>query len=214
MASNGDGRRVGRAAAAGTDKTASQVLDEIRACAEAAPAERVAVGELIGGAGARLYGLALMLFALPEAIPFPAVGLTGLVAIPITVVSLSMLVAGMQRGLPAWICRRRVKRGWVVTVAHRGSGLVRRIERLSHPRYSRWTEYGRPLGLLCLLLSLVMAIPIPFSNVAPGVTVVGIGLGVFQRDGLLVLAASLAGLLIVAVAAGLLVLGWQVAVAA
>lgn len=196
-------------AAPGTTKTASEVLRDIEAAATRASGERIAIDVLLQGVGSRLYGLALIAFALPEAIPFPAVGLTGVVAIPLAVLSLSMLAMGMQHQLPGWIRRREIKRSWAIAIARRGGGLIHRLERLSYPRMTGWTELGRPIGLLCLALSLVMAIPVPFSNVAPGVTVVALGVGVVQRDGLLVLLAMGVGILILTLAAVLLTLGWQ-----
>ncbi|WP_181919369.1 exopolysaccharide biosynthesis protein [Alkalilimnicola ehrlichii] len=190
-----------------TEKTASEILQDIQAIAQRQSAERIRIGDLLQGAGARLYGLALLVFALPEAIPFPAVGLTGLIAIPIAVVALTMMFKGMHGELPGWIRRRYIRRDWAINITRRGASLVHRIERFSHPRYTTWTEYGRPLGLLCLCLSAVMAVPIPFSNVAPGVTVVAIGLGIFQRDGLLVAVAASIGVLILGTASLLIVLG-------
>jgi Exopolysaccharide synthesis, ExoD len=49
---------------------ASQVLEAVRAETRG---DKVAVGDVLDGAGARVYGLALMLFALPEALPLPGV---------------------------------------------------------------------------------------------------------------------------------------------
>jgi hypothetical protein len=182
-------------------KRASEVLLDARDKARANGAERVTVGEVLDGAGARIYGLALLLFALPEAIPFPAIGLSGIVAIPIIVVSGSMLLFGMQHRLPAWVRRRSIKRSWVEKLVEKGAPLVRRVERVSHPRLKWWAEAGRPLGLLCIGLSLLMAVPVPFSNVAPGLAVVAIGMGIFQRDGLLVLLAASVGVLMLGIAA-------------
>jgi hypothetical protein len=191
------------------ERSASEVLRDVEAVAARARGERIPVGVLLAGVGPRLYGLALMLFALPEAIPFPAMGLTGLIAIPVGVLSVSMLVFGMRGELPGWIARRHVRRSWVLWSTQHGGSLVRRIERFSHPRLVGWSELGRPVGLLCLALSIVMAVPLPFSNVAPGVTVVAIGLAIFQRDGLLLLLAMSVGLLILTGMAVVLTLGWR-----
>jgi len=197
----------GKSMVAVGEQPVSRLLLEIEAMARQAGGDRVSMEEVLRGAGPRLYGLALVVFALPEAIPFPAVGLTGLIAIPVAAIALTMLIRGMTGGLPGWILGLRLPRRWVVKAAGGGARLVRRLERWTYPRRSHWAEMGRPLGLLCLLLSMVMFIPVPYSNVAPGVTIVAIGVGIFQRDGLLVLAAAAAGVLILSVVAVLLVLG-------
>jgi hypothetical protein len=189
------------------EKRASEVLDEICAIAESRAGEHIALGELLKGEGSRLFGLALMILALPEAIPFPAVGLTGLVAIPIIALSLSMVLGGTLDELPGWICRRRVRAETAAVVARRGGRLVRWIERLSRPRRAEWTRRGRLIGLLCIGLSVVASLPIPFTNVAPGVTMVAIGLGIVQRDGVLVLVAGAVGVLICVMFAAMLVVG-------
>jgi hypothetical protein len=189
------------------EKRASEVLEAIRAVAESRPGEQLALGDLLQGEGSRLFGLALMILALPEAVPFPAVGLTGLVAIPIIALSLSMVLGGTLDELPGWICRRRVRAEMAAVVARRGARLVRFIERISRPRLVSVTRRGRLIGLLCIGLSVVASVPIPFTNVAPGVTMVALGLGIVQRDGVLVILAGAGGVLVCVTFAALLVMG-------
>jgi hypothetical protein len=188
------------------DRRASEILAELRDVAASGGADRIPLGELFRGTGHRVHGLAILIFALPEAIPFPAVGLTGLVAIPIAALSVSLIAHGERGDLPAWILRRRIRADLVRKVVERGLALVTRLERVSHPRRVEWLRHVRLLGVLCLALSVVASIPLPFTNVAPGVTLVAIGLGLFQGDGVLVALASMAGLLICAIFAGSIVL--------
>lgn len=100
---------------------ASQVLNAVRAKTRG---DKVAVGDVLDGASARVYGLALMLFALPEALPLPIIGLTAVVAIPLAIVSVWLVLFGTgascragygagRSGAPGWrpVFRRR-QDGW------------------------------------------------------------------------------------------------------
>ena len=59
----------------------------------------------------------------------------------------------------------------------------------------------RALGALCLIVSVALALPVPFANMAPSIALCVIGLGVLERDGVWIIlgvVAALASLLYVA----------------
>ena len=64
--------------------------------------------------------------------------------------------------------------------------------------------------MVCTLLALVLVLPIPLGNLAPGATVAVLALALLQRDGLL----ALLGYLMAATSVGLLVLSAGVVAAA
>lgn len=200
-------KRSGVPMLVGSEASASMLLHELELRTLSLPGERVLIGDILRGQGTRFYGLALLLFALPEALPIPAMGLTGLVAIPIFLVALSMAIWGARGELPGWVLRRRVKRSWVLWIIRRGRPLIVKIERVSHPRYVILTELARPIGVFCVVLTLIMAIPFPFSNAPPGVVIAIIGLGIFQRDGALVAVGVGLGAIVLTVVGVLLFLG-------
>jgi hypothetical protein len=68
----------------------------------------------------------------------------------------------------------------------------------------------RLIGVTCTLLALVLVLPIPLGNLAPGATVAVLSLALLQRDGLL----ALLGYLMAAASVGLLVLSASVVMAA
>ncbi len=67
--------------------------------------------------------------------------------------------------------------------------LVRGVERLTRPRLPFLTgEVADTItGLVCVLMAVVMALPIPFGDTLPGLALVLFALGMMQRDGLAVL---------------------------
>jgi hypothetical protein len=77
-----------------------------------------------------------------------------------------------------------------------------RAEKLLKPRMTSLAlppmEYM--IGLVCLLLAVLLALPIPLGNMLPALAISLIALGVLERDGLWVLAGLItAGLAIVVV---------------
>lgn len=148
--------------------------------------EKVTLGELVDSAGTRAYGFALLLFALPEALPLPVVGLTAIVALPVGLLGAYMAVMGTERPLPGWLRRRSIKRSLLQAAVAKAAPMFERIERITRPRWQRLAEAGRPLGLMCLVLAAVVALPIPFGNMPPALCIVGIAFGMVQRDGRIV----------------------------
>jgi hypothetical protein len=66
----------------------------------------------------------------------------------------------------------------------------------------------RPLGIVVLIMAVLVALPIPFGNLVPGLAVFLIALGLAQRDGAAVAAGLSLALLACVVSAGLLYGGW------
>ncbi len=68
--------------------------------------------------------------------------------------------------------------------------LVRRAERLTRPRWPIMTGEAADVivGVICILLAMMMALPVPFGDALPGLTLAVFALGIIQRDGVFILA--------------------------
>lgn len=66
---------------------------------------------------------------------------------------------------------------------------IRGVERLTRPRLLALTGEIADVvtGLVCVLLALVMALPIPFGDALPGIALVLFAMGMMQRDGVAIL---------------------------
>ena len=82
--------------------------------------------------------------------------------------------------------------GLVGALRERVAPLLKRAERLSHPRWQPLAEPERVLALVCLYLSAVLLLPLPFFNAPPAVCLALLAWGMVQRDGVFVV-AGLAG---------------------
>jgi hypothetical protein len=174
--------------------------------AEAGP--HITLEEMGARMRGRGFGLILVVFSLPETIPL--VGLSLILAIPIGLIGGYMLVHGEEVVLPARIRRWSIKRRHLEGAVVRMLPLLRRIERLARPRWLRLATACRLQGAVCLLMAVILAIPMPGTNILAAFGVFGTGLGMMLRDGRIVAAAfmssALATLGMAAVLLGVIVL--------
>jgi hypothetical protein len=150
---------------------------------------RVSLGDLTTWTDGRALGLVLLLIALPETIPL--VGFSALLAMPIFVIGAYMLVYGANPRLPGWLLRRSLSGAAVLRVIDRAMPVIRRLDRIAKPRLPLLAGSGRLHGLVCVLMAVLLAAPIPGINILSAFSVASIGIAILQRDGLLV-AISLA----------------------
>lgn len=152
----------------------------------------VELGTLITAAGSRAHAMGIVVLALPEALPLPVVGMSTILGIPLMILSGHLAMFGSGRGIPRRLAQRRLPARLVLLVAGRAAPVLRWLERLSRPRWRPFARRERLLALVCLVLALVIALPIPFGNLPPAVCLLAIAAGMVQRDGVLV-AFGLAG---------------------
>jgi hypothetical protein len=167
---------------------ASSVLHGI--AAEISDHERITVGDLIHRLGQSGFGLALIALALPAMIPIP--GPFGMITgFFLMLIACQMLTGRRRLALPRFLGERHVTAHRVKLVILQALPWVRRLEVIV--REGRWgTLTGRSthvlMGIPVLLLAVVLALPIPFGNIGPVVSLLVIGLSLLARDGLALMA--------------------------
>ena len=175
----------------------SQQLAEI--VAEGGP-DRLTFSELAAELHSRAWGGLLLIFAAINVLPLPP-GTSAFFALPILIVSAQMVSGRATPWFPAAINRRGVKKQELERLISKMGWLEARVERIFRPRLPRLTgpTATRVIGLVCFLLALVAAIPVPLFHVAPAAAIVLFGLALIYRDGALVIVAAVAGILSLAV---------------
>ena len=150
-------------------------------------------------------GVLMLLFALPNCLPgIP--GTSAVTGLPLVFLTLQM-APNLPPWLPNFIARRSVSRQWLSDVLARAAPWLRRVERLIHPRLTFLTSdvAERLVGVLGLVLSAIIMLPIPLGNMLPALALIAFSLGFIGRDG----AWVLGGLLLSGLAAALLfAAGW------
>jgi hypothetical protein len=171
----------------------------------------VTVAETLDTVGPRAHGCALLLLALPDAVPLPIPSMSAVLAVPLLLLTLHLAAFGGERGLPARVGGLALPARLVGMLRDRVAPLLRRAERLSHPRWEPLAGHERLLALVCLYLAVILLLPLPFFNTPPALCLVLLALGMVQRDGVLVV-AGLAGTAMVTLALGWIAGGlWSLA---
>lgn len=167
------------------------------------PQDQLCLGDLLAAMGDRAFGPTLLLCALPEALPLPVAGISAVVAIPLLLVSTQLMLGFRRPWLPRRLLTRPFPRQQVEPILQRAIHNLEKLERVFKPRWLCFTQplFERWLGLLLVLLSLVIALPIPFGNMLPALVIVLICVGMIERDGLVLAFSGVLMGLILALAA-------------
>lgn len=168
--------------------------------------ENLAVSEMVDAFGERALGAVMVLIALISLLPWPPGGKV-VFSVPLILIAAEVMTRRDTLWLPGWVMRRSVSRTGYAQGIARAIRPIRFIERLSKPRMSALTDDVAQvgIGLLCILLAIMLAFPVPFGDMLPAVTIIIFGFALMQRDGL----AMIAGLIGTALCGVYLVVVWQ-----
>lgn len=169
------------------------------------------VGQMLEQFDSRAFGAMLLVFGLLNCLPLPP-GSSTILSLPILLLAPQIAWGSDVPWLPRRLVEHPLKRDDLRGLFRRLTPIVRRMELVTRPRLKiLFGPVGeRLIGVVCTLLALVLVLPIPLGNLAPGATVAVLALALLQRDGLL----ALLGYLMAAVSVGLLVLSAGVVAAA
>lgn len=159
------------------------------------PADVLRLGDLLKDFGPAAFGMLLFLGVLPAFIPVPGVG--GAIGGPMVILVGAQLLLGMRKlWLPQFLARRGPHRSAMMRFRQRMAPWLRRLEKLVRPRMAAFLDNRIALsftGLLLILLGLLLALPIPFTNYVFGILLLLFALALLERDGALLLVAWVAG---------------------
>ncbi len=166
--------------------------------------DRLTVGDIVAVLRDRAFALLVVLLGLPNCLPMPP-------PIPLVCGLLLLLVAvqiaaGMSAPwLPRRLLGRSIARQDVERAVRRAVPVLQRLERWSRPRMrvfeSALGMRGMGLALLTLAMALIVAAPI-IGQIPLGLAVCLVGLGLVERDGVVVIAGLVIGAIGVALNAG------------
>jgi hypothetical protein len=169
---------------------------------------RISIGELLDALADHGFGLLILVPALINAIPGPHIpGFSLPFAIALVVLGAQLALGWRSPWIP-----RRVRR-WSVTSTgfsrflDRVLPIIQRVEAWLSPRPSWLTEPigERVIGVAVVLLSVVLALPIPFGNAPLAYALVVLALGLMEED---------SRALAVGLACAVLALAWNAALIA
>ncbi len=164
-------------------------------------ADKVSVDMIVESLHERGFGVLMFFFAIPIALPFPVPpGVNVAFATPLAILAAQLMVGRDIVWMPKTIGRRGLSRGKLHGVIDLCVPWLRRLEILVRPRLGVMTRGGAAniVGLLALIMSISIYIPIPLTNTVPGMGICAMAAGLIMRDGLLLLIGAIVGSLWVA----------------
>lgn len=157
--------------------------------------------DILAGLSRQVFGMLLFVSILPAFIPIPGVG--GAISGPATVLVGVHLLVGMRRlWLPRFVARRGPRRASLQAFQRMLDPWLTRLERVVKPRLTVLIEHRAAAmftGLLLVLLGILLALPIPFTNYLFGSLLLIYAFALLERDGGLMLACWTAGIVAIVV---------------
>lgn len=139
--------------------------------------------------GERAFGIVILFFSLPSALPISIVpGFSLVFSLPIAIFALEMIFARKSLWLPKVVAQKTISHSKVSKVISVIVPYLVKLEKLSKPRWA-WMTYGameRINGIVILCLAFLLMLPIPFSNFIFGVLLVIFSLGIAEKDGIFI----------------------------
>lgn len=159
------------------------------------PNDHLALRDLVSGLGRSTFGVLLFISTIPAFIPIP--GVAGALSGPLVVlVGLHLLILLRKPWLPDFVARRGPQRSTLIRFDRVGDRWLRWLEKLVRPRMTAMIDHPVATvftGLQLVLLGILLALPIPFTNFMFAGLLLVYALALLERDGALMLLAWAAG---------------------
>src|SRR5690606_37714314 len=141
-------------------RTFSDVLEQLGQ----GEAEKLSLREMIEAFGERGFGAVILMLALMALFPWPPGG-KAVFSVPIILIAAELALQRDRVWLPRWLLKLSVSRAAYRTAVEKVLPRLRRVERLTRPRWPALTGEAADVGIgvICILLALMMALPVPFG---------------------------------------------------
>jgi hypothetical protein len=159
------------------------------------PGERLTVRDIMAVLQDRAFALLIVLLGLPNCLPMPP-PIPLVCGLLLALVALQIVFGRPAPWLPRQLLNRSLARTDVERAVGRATPVFRRLERFSRPRMTFLDTplVMRLMGVIILIMALGLLFAPPFVGQIPlGLAVCLIGLGLVERDGLVVLGGLVIG---------------------
>ena len=160
------------------------------------PSERLTVGDIVAVLRDRAFAVLVVLLGLPNCLPMPP-PIPLVCGLLLVLVAVQIIVGRPAPWLPRSLPHRSIPRADVERAVLRAAPIFRRLERISRPRMTMLETAiaVRVIGavLLVLAIGIIFALPPIVGQIPLGIAVCLLGLGLVERDGLVILGGLLIG---------------------
>lgn len=150
--------------------------------------DRISLGEIAKAMDDRSFGAFLVVFCLPNLIPLPP-GATFILGLPLVFIAFQMAFSRLDTiWLPKRLHAYTFDNKAFASVLDRFVPWMEKAERFITPRLwpARSRLFERFIGVFALFLGIVVFLPIPLGNLGPSYAMALMGLGLTERDGVVV----------------------------
>lgn len=160
----------------------------------------ISIGDIRDTLGKRSFAPLLVLFAAFNMLPLPP-GASAVLGLPLLIVAAQMAFGSNRAWLPGFITQRSLSAEQFRSLTDWVIPRLIRLEEVVRPRYwPFWRKRGdRVIGIIALILSVSITLPIPFGNWLPAFATALLGLALSERDGILFAVGSVVGVASLAV---------------
>jgi len=145
--------------------------------------------------GNRAFGMGLLFFALPSALPLSTIpGVAFAFSLPIIMFSFQIIADKQTLWLPKIIADRTIEHEKIVKIIDTTMPYLIKIERFLKPRLPLMTSRIMNIisGITIFCLALLLILPIPLSNFIFAILIVIFSLGLIEKDGIFILIGYIA----------------------
>lgn len=163
---------------------------------EALKSKKITIDKLVKSLNYRVYGISILIFSLPSIIPLSAIpGVAAFFSLPIILFSLQMIFSKKTPWLPQWLKNKTIDTKHLQKLFHYAIPYLQRVEKIIKPRYYFFTSKTMEvlIGILLTLLSILLMLPIPLSNMLFGFLISLLAIGLIEKDGLVLMIGLIFG---------------------
>lgn len=167
------------------------------------PHERISIADIMQRLDDRAFGALIFIFAVPNMLPTPP-GTSVILGAPLVFLAFQLAVGRSVPWLPRVISQRSLLLTDFARIISRVAPVLARAERLMRPRLILLATrpFDQLMGVMCIVLSVVIFLPIPLGNMPPAAAICLFSLALLERDGLVYLAGMLTAILSVVLISG------------
>jgi hypothetical protein len=164
------------------------------------------ISELLTDFQENSFLITMIFFALFIAIPLPyPPGFTTIMGIPLLILSLQMLFRYKRVFLPSRINNYTISNDLLIKISDKILPILKFTEKYIKPRFkfTKSVYCEQFVGLISLICSIAIIIPLPLTNSIPALGIIIMSLGLLNRDGLTILigfATSIVGVIVASLA--------------
>lgn len=144
---------------------------------------------ILGALGERAFGLAILFFSLPAALPFSSLpGISVVFSLPIVIFALEIIFGRKFLWLPKGVANKTIPHAKVSRIIMTVLPYIVKLEGLSKPRWAFMVCRSMEImnGIIILCLAFLLMLPIPFSNFIFATLLIVFSLGIAEKDGVLI----------------------------